>query len=143
MADFRDVRRLALAFYKTWDHALLNIRQTAHAGRRNLPHTLCYVSNFGEEQYGRMDFLRILLVLGAVGVTLALAMRARGGTFRTLCDFGLGGAASGALGLGLAATSTHSIEGAFWFVAAAMMLSGLVLAILGEETHPRLNPAST
>ena len=48
-----------------------------------------------------MDFLRILLVLGAVGVTLALAMRARGGTFRTLCDFGLGGAASGALGLGL------------------------------------------
>ena len=48
-----------------------------------------------------MDLLRIILVLGAVGVTLALALRARGGTFRTLCDFGLGGAASGALGLGL------------------------------------------
>lgn len=48
-----------------------------------------------------MDLLRIILVLGAVGVTLALAMRARGGTFRTVCDFGLGGAASGALGLGL------------------------------------------
>lgn len=60
------------------------------------------------------------------------------GTYRFWRDLGYG---IGALGLGLAATSTHSVEGAFWFVAAAMMLSGLGLAILGEETHPRLNPA--
>ncbi len=38
--------------------------------------------------------------------------------------------------------STNSIEGAFWFVAIAMALSGLVLLLLGEETHPRINPAS-
>lgn len=60
------------------------------------------------------------------------------GTYRFWRDLGYG---IGALGLGLAAASTNSIEGAFWFVAAAMMLSGLGLAILGEETHPRLNPA--
>jgi MFS family permease len=62
------------------------------------------------------------------------------GTYRFWRDLGYG---IGALGLGLAAASTHSVEGAFWFVAAAMMLSGLGLAILGEETHPRLNPASS
>ncbi len=61
------------------------------------------------------------------------------GTYRFWRDLGYG---IGALGLGLAAASTHSVEGAFWFVAAAMLLSGLGLAILGEETHPRLNPAS-
>ena len=60
------------------------------------------------------------------------------GTYRFWRDLGYG---IGGLGLGLAAASTHSVDGAFWFVAAAMMLSGLGLAILGEETHPRLNPA--
>ncbi|MDD5295753.1 MAG: MFS transporter [Rhodocyclaceae bacterium] len=60
------------------------------------------------------------------------------GTYRFWRDLGYG---IGALGLGLAAASTQSIEGAFWFVAAAMTLSGLGLLILGEETHPRLNPA--
>ncbi len=60
------------------------------------------------------------------------------GTYRFWRDLGYG---IGALGLGLAAASTQSIEGAFWFVAASMALSGLGLAILGEETHPRLNPA--
>jgi len=60
------------------------------------------------------------------------------GTYRFWRDLGYG---IGALGLGLAAASTHSIEGAFWFVAAAMLLSGLGLMILGEETHPRLNHA--
>ncbi len=60
------------------------------------------------------------------------------GTYRFWRDLGYG---VGALGLGLAAASTHSITGAFWFVAAAMALSGLGLMILGEETHPRLNPA--
>ena len=61
------------------------------------------------------------------------------GTYRFWRDLGYG---VGALGLGLAAASTQSIEGAFWFVAAAMLLSGLGLLILGEETHPRLNPAA-
>jgi hypothetical protein len=60
------------------------------------------------------------------------------GTYRFWRDLGYG---IGALSLGLAAASSHSIEGAFWFVAAAMALSGLGLNILGEETHPRLNPA--
>jgi MFS family permease len=60
------------------------------------------------------------------------------GTYRFWRDIGYG---IGALGLGLAAASTQSVEGAFWFVAGAMALSGLGLAILGEETHPRLNPA--
>ena len=62
------------------------------------------------------------------------------GTYRFWRDLGYG---IGALGLGLAAASTHSVEGAFWFVAASMALSGLGLAILGEETHPRLNPAAS
>lgn len=60
------------------------------------------------------------------------------GTYRFWRDLGYG---VGALGLGLAAASTQSVEGAFWFVAGAMLFSGLGLAILGEETHPRLNPA--
>jgi len=60
------------------------------------------------------------------------------GIYRFWRDLGYG---IGALGLGLAAAFTQSVEGAFWFVAAAMGLSGLVLTILGEETHPRLNPA--
>jgi len=62
------------------------------------------------------------------------------GIYRFWRDLGYG---IGALGLGLAATFTQSIEGAFWFVATAMGLSGLGLAILGEETHPRLNPAQS
>jgi MFS family permease len=61
------------------------------------------------------------------------------GTYRFWRDLGYG---VGALGFGLAAASTQSVAGAFWFVAAAMALSGLGLAILGEETHPRLNPAT-
>jgi MFS family permease len=60
------------------------------------------------------------------------------GTYRFWRDLGYG---IGALGLGLAAASTQSIEGAFWFVAGSMAFSGLALVILGEETHPRLNPA--
>ncbi|HEX5637267.1 MAG TPA: MFS transporter, partial [Gammaproteobacteria bacterium] len=61
------------------------------------------------------------------------------GTYRFWRDLGYG---VGALGLGFAAATTNSIEGAFWFVAGAMALSGLGLMILGEETHPRLNPAA-
>ena len=60
------------------------------------------------------------------------------GTYRFWRDLGYG---FGAFGLGLTATFTHSIEYAFWFVAAAMLLSGLCLMVLCEETHPRLNPA--
>ena len=49
---------------------------------------------------------------------------------------------SGALGLGAAAALGGRIDTAFWFVAAAMGLSGLVLYRWGEETHPRLHPAA-
>jgi len=51
------------------------------------------------------------------------------------------GYAIGALGMGLAASATGSIESGFWFVAIAMLLSGGILWIWGEETHPNLNPA--
>jgi hypothetical protein len=33
------------------------------------------------------------------------------------------------------------MEAAFWFVAISMFVSGSLLWLLGEETHPRLNPA--
>ena len=61
------------------------------------------------------------------------------GTYRFWRDLGY---AAGALGLGLAAHFSGQVEAAFWFVALSMLLSGLVLAWLGEETHPGLNPAS-
>ncbi|MCC5973833.1 MAG: hypothetical protein JJT81_07235 [Rubellimicrobium sp.] len=48
----------------------------------------------------------------------------------------------GALGLGLVAQLTGVIEAAFWFVALSMLVSGTALQVRGEETHPRLNPAS-
>lgn len=59
------------------------------------------------------------------------------GIYRFWRDLGYG---IGALGLGLAAHFSGQVEAAFWFVALAMLASGLVLAWLGEETHPRLNP---
>jgi hypothetical protein len=52
------------------------------------------------------------------------------------------GYAIGTLGLGLVASITGAVQAAFWFVAIAMFISGAVLFWLGEETHPRLNPAS-
>jgi MFS family permease len=61
------------------------------------------------------------------------------GIYRFWRDLGYG---LGALGLGAAAALGGSIESAFWFVAVAMGLSGLVLYVFGEETHPRLNPAN-
>jgi len=61
------------------------------------------------------------------------------GIYRFWRDLGYG---LGALGLGAAAALGGSIESAFWFVAVAMGLSGLVLHVFGEETHPRLNPAN-
>lgn len=60
------------------------------------------------------------------------------GIYRFWRDLGYG---IGALGLGLAAHFSGQVEAAFWFVALSMLASGLVLWWLGEETHPRLNPA--
>jgi len=60
------------------------------------------------------------------------------GIYRFWRDLGYG---IGALGLGLVAHFTGQMEGAFWFVAISMLLSGGLLWLLGEETHPRLNPA--
>ena len=60
------------------------------------------------------------------------------GIYRFWRDLGYG---IGALGLGIAAALGGRIETAFWFVAIAMGLSGLLLYHWGEETHPRLNPA--
>lgn len=62
------------------------------------------------------------------------------GIYRFWRDFGYG---IGALGLGLAAHFTGHMQSAFWFVAASMFASGALLWWLGEETHPRLNPASS
>lgn len=60
------------------------------------------------------------------------------GIYRFWRDLGYG---IGGLGLGAAAVLGGQLESAFWFVAAAMGLSGAVLVRWGEETHPRLNPA--
>lgn len=60
------------------------------------------------------------------------------GIYRFWRDLGYG---IGALGLGLAAAWGGSVQTAFWFVAVSMLLSGGVLRVWGEETHPRLNPA--
>lgn len=61
------------------------------------------------------------------------------GIYRFWRDLGYG---IGALGLGAAAALGGQLESAFWFVAVAMGLSGIVLYRWGEETHPRLNPAT-
>lgn len=54
------------------------------------------------------------------------------GIYRFWRDFGY---ALGALCLGIAAHSTGRIDTAFWFVAGAMIVSGLILWIFGEETQ--------
>lgn len=61
------------------------------------------------------------------------------GIYRFWRDTGYG---IGALGLGLVAHFTDQIQAAFWFVALSMFASGTLLWWLGEETHPRLNPAN-
>lgn len=61
------------------------------------------------------------------------------GIYRFWRDLGYG---IGALGLGAAAALGGQLESAFWFVAVAMLVSGAVLFRWGEETHPRLNPAT-
>jgi MFS family permease len=60
------------------------------------------------------------------------------GIYRFWRDLGYG---VGALGLGLTAHFAGGIEAAFGFVAASMFVSGGVLLLFAEETHPRLNPA--
>jgi MFS family permease len=61
------------------------------------------------------------------------------GIYRFWRDLGYG---IGALALGLTAHFTGQVEAAFWFVALSMLASGLLLWWLGEETHPRLHPAT-
>ncbi|MDP1898707.1 MAG: MFS transporter, partial [Sulfurimicrobium sp.] len=61
------------------------------------------------------------------------------GIYRFWRDLGYG---IGALALGLVAHWSGAIEEAFWFVTIAMFFSGLIVQVWGEETHPRLNPAT-
>lgn len=61
------------------------------------------------------------------------------GIYRFWRDLGYG---IGALALGVAANLTSTLEAGFWFVSVAMLLSGAILWWWGEETHPRLNPAT-
>jgi MFS family permease len=60
------------------------------------------------------------------------------GIYRFWRDLGYG---IGGLGMGIVASTLGMLESGFWFVAAAMIVSGLILSKWGEETHPRLNPA--
>lgn len=60
------------------------------------------------------------------------------GIYRFWRDLGYG---IGALALGLVANLSGAINSGFWFVTIAMLASGLVVWIWGEETLPRLNSA--
>ncbi len=60
------------------------------------------------------------------------------GIYRFWRDLGYG---IGALGLGITAHFSGTVDAAFWFVAVSMFVSGTALWLLGEETHPRINPA--
>ena len=61
------------------------------------------------------------------------------GIYRFWRDLGYG---IGALALGLASNVSGILSTGFWLVTIAMFFSGLLVLIWGEETHPRLNPAS-
>lgn len=61
------------------------------------------------------------------------------GVYRFWRDTGYG---IGALAIGVLADITDNIETGFWFTAIAMGLSGLWVALVAEETHPRINPAT-
>lgn len=56
------------------------------------------------------------------------------GIYRFWRDLGYG---IGALGLGITAHFSGSVDAAFWFVAISMFISGGILWLFGEETHPR------
>jgi MFS family permease len=60
------------------------------------------------------------------------------GIYRFWRDLGYG---IGALLLGGVASLAGHIEAGFWFTAGAMFVSGALVWWVGEETHPRLNPA--
>jgi predicted MFS family arabinose efflux permease len=60
------------------------------------------------------------------------------GIYRFWRDLGYG---IGALLLGLASNLTGIISTGFWFVMIAMFVSGFLVLIIAEETHPRINPA--
>jgi MFS family permease len=60
------------------------------------------------------------------------------GIYRFWRDTGYG---IGALLLGWVAQASGNLASGFWFVAIAMFASGLIVQALGEETHPRINPA--
>lgn len=62
------------------------------------------------------------------------------GIYRFWRDLGYG---IGALGLGLVAHFSGQMQAAFWFVALSMFASGALLWWLGEETHPKINPAQS
>ena len=51
------------------------------------------------------------------------------------------GYAIGAILLGLVAQWSNGIEAAFWFTSVVLGLSGLLLVLRAEETHPKLNPS--
>ena len=55
------------------------------------------------------------------------------GVYRFWRDLGYG---FGALALGLVAELTDNLDNAFWLVAASMITSALVLALVGKETRP-------
>lgn len=60
------------------------------------------------------------------------------GIYRFWRDLGYG---IGAAALGLVAYLTGTADAAFWFTALSMGISGLILLLFGEETHPGINPA--
>lgn len=60
------------------------------------------------------------------------------GTYRYWRDTGY---AIGAVLLGAVAQLGSGVEATFWFTAAALGISGTWVALIAEETHPRLNPA--
>ncbi|OZA30090.1 MAG: MFS transporter [Hydrogenophilales bacterium 17-61-9] len=60
------------------------------------------------------------------------------GIYRFWRDLGYG---IGALLLGAVAALFGGIEAGFWFTAGAMFVSGLIVLLVCEETHPHLNPA--
>jgi len=61
------------------------------------------------------------------------------GIYRFWRDLGYG---IGALLLGGVASAFGAIEAGFWFTAIAMFVSGAIVWLVCDETHPRLNPAA-
>lgn len=60
------------------------------------------------------------------------------GVYRFWRDMGY---AIGALCIGVIADYTGMMESGFWFTGIAMLVSGLWVLLMAEETHPHLNPS--